>query len=74
VALGGGSHSDLWPQIVADVCGIPVARSTTTEATCLGAGIMAATAAGWYTASPLGRADSRLRAARLSATLHNWQS
>ena len=48
VALGGGSHSDLWLQIVADVCGIPVARSTTTEATCLGAGIIAATAAGWY--------------------------
>jgi sugar (pentulose or hexulose) kinase len=48
VALGGGSHSDLWLQIVADGTGIPVARSTTTEATCLGAGIMAATAAGWY--------------------------
>jgi xylulokinase len=48
VALGGGSHSKLWPQIVADVTGIPVARSTATEATCLGAGIMAATAAGWY--------------------------
>jgi len=48
VALGGGSRSDLWPQIVADVTGVPVVRSTTTEATCLGAGILAATAAGWY--------------------------
>jgi xylulokinase len=48
VALGGGSRSDLWCQILADVTGVPVARSTTTEATCLGAGILAATAAGWY--------------------------
>jgi sugar (pentulose or hexulose) kinase len=48
VALGGGSRSGLWCQILADVTGIPIVRSTTTEATCLGAGIMAATAAGWY--------------------------
>jgi sugar (pentulose or hexulose) kinase len=48
VALGGGSRSDLWCQIIADVTGVPVVRSTTTEATCLGAGILAATAAGWY--------------------------
>jgi sugar (pentulose or hexulose) kinase len=46
--LGGGSRSDLWCQILADVTSVPVARSTTTEATCLGAGILAATAAGWY--------------------------
>ena len=48
VALGGGSRSSLWCQILADVTGIPIVRSTTTEATCLGAGILAATAAGWY--------------------------
>jgi xylulokinase len=48
VALGGGSRSDLWCQIVADVTGVPVARSGTVEATCLGAGILAAAAAGWY--------------------------
>lgn len=48
VTMGGGSKSDLWCQIVADVTGIPVVRSTSTEATCLGAGILAATAAGWY--------------------------
>lgn len=48
IALGGGSNSKLWCQIMADVTGVPVVRSTTTEATCLGAGILAAAAAGWY--------------------------
>ena len=48
VTMGGGSQSKLWCQIVADITGVPLLRSTTTEATCLGAGILAATAAGWY--------------------------
>lgn len=48
ITMGGGSRSRLWRQIVADVTGIPVVCSTTTEATCLGAGILAAAAAGWY--------------------------
>jgi xylulokinase len=48
VAMGGGSRSKLWCQIVADVTGVPVLRSTTSEATCLGAGMLAAAAAGWY--------------------------
>ncbi len=48
VVLGGGSRSDLWCQIVADVTGVPLVRAATSEATCLGAGILAAAAAGWY--------------------------
>lgn len=48
VTMGGGSRSSLWRQIVADVTGVPVRRSTATEATCLGAGILAATGAGWF--------------------------
>ena len=48
VTMGGGSRSKLWCQIMADVTGVPIARSTTAEATCLGAGIMAAAAVGWY--------------------------
>ena len=48
VTMGGGSRSPLWCQIVADVTGVPVVRSTTTEATCLGAAILAAGAVGWY--------------------------
>ena len=48
VTMGGGSQSVLWCQIMADITGVSIVRSTSTEATCLGAGILAATAAGWY--------------------------
>jgi len=48
IALGGGSKSALWCQIVADVTGRRVTRANTPEATCLGAGVLAAVAAGWY--------------------------
>ena len=48
ITMGGGSRSRLWCQILADVTGVPILRSATTEATCLGAGILAGTAAGWY--------------------------
>ena len=48
VAMGGGSQSDLWCQIVADITGRPVTRSLSPEATCLGAAILAATAGGLY--------------------------
>jgi xylulokinase len=46
---GGGSRSDLWCQIIADVTGVPVRRAAAAEATSLGAGIVAAVAVGWYT-------------------------
>ncbi|MFO7631970.1 MAG: FGGY-family carbohydrate kinase, partial [Caldilinea sp.] len=61
VTMGGGSRSRLWCQIVADVTGVPVLRSTSTEATCLGAGILAATAVGWY-------ADARTAAGAMTTT------
>jgi len=48
ILMGGGSRSALWCQIVADVTGKQVTRASTAEATSLGAGILAATAAGWY--------------------------
>lgn len=48
ILMGGGSRSALWCQIVADISGKKVTRSSTTEATNLGAGILAAYAAGWY--------------------------
>jgi sugar (pentulose or hexulose) kinase len=48
VALGGGARSDLWCRILADVTGRPVVRSRTVEATCLGAGILAAVGAGLH--------------------------
>jgi xylulokinase len=48
IVLGGGSRSALWCQIVADISGRRVTRANTPEATCLGAGVLAAVAAGWY--------------------------
>jgi xylulokinase len=48
IVLGGGSRSALWCQIVADITGRHVTRAGSPEATCLGAGVLAAVAAGWY--------------------------
>lgn len=48
ITMGGGSKSALWCQIMADVTRVPVVRAETAEATCLGAGILAAAAVGWY--------------------------
>ncbi len=48
VAIGGGAASDLWCQIVANASGKTVARSRTTEASSLGAGMCAAVGAGWF--------------------------
>jgi sugar (pentulose or hexulose) kinase len=48
VAMGGGAASDLWCQIIADASGRKVLRSTTVEASSLGAAIAAAAGAGWY--------------------------
>ncbi len=48
VILGGGSNSDLWCQIMADVLGATVTRAHTPEATNLGAGILCAFGVGWY--------------------------
>jgi xylulokinase len=51
VVIGGGAHSPLWRRIVADATGREVLVSDTVEASSLGAGMLAAVAAGWY-ASP----------------------
>ena len=47
-AIGGGSDSDLWLQIVADATARPVQRSVTREASSLGAAMAAAKGAGWF--------------------------
>lgn len=49
IAIGGGANSRLWVQMLADACGKPVHVSTTVEASALGAGMIAAYGAGWYT-------------------------
>jgi xylulokinase len=48
LAMGGGARSPLWCQIVADVLGKPVSVAREPEATCLGAGILAAYGAGYF--------------------------
>jgi xylulokinase len=48
IAMGGGAQSHLWCQIIADVNNKPVFRAATTDAAALGAGILAATAAGCF--------------------------
>ena len=48
VAIGGGSKSDLWCQILADASGRKVYRSATVEASALGAAMAAAKGAQWF--------------------------
>jgi xylulokinase len=45
-SVGGGARSPLWRQIKADVTGLPVSLTDTTETTALGAGILALTGSG----------------------------
>jgi xylulokinase len=48
VIVGGGSNSDLWCQIMADVLDATVTRAHTAEATNLGAGVLCSYGVGWY--------------------------
>ncbi len=47
-AVGGGSKSDAWLQLSADILGIPLTRPAVTEAGCLGAAIIAGTGIGQF--------------------------
>lgn len=48
LAIGGGANSALWRQMLADASGKDVLVSQTVEASALGAGMIAAFGAGWY--------------------------
>ncbi len=61
LALGGGSRSKLWCQILADIMRRPVSVTREIESTCLGAGMLAAAAAGMHD-------DIREAAAAMSGT------
>jgi xylulokinase len=52
VVMGGGAKSALFCQVLADVLGKRIVRSKTSEATALGAGIMAAVATGIHADFP----------------------
>jgi xylulokinase len=47
-AVGGGSKSDAWLQISADILGLPVVRAKVAEAGCLGAAILAGAGIGAF--------------------------
>lgn len=51
-AVGGGSRSDLWCQILADASARDVKRLETAEASALGAAMAAAKGASWYKSVP----------------------
>jgi len=48
IAIGGGAKSPLWCQMLADATARPVKVCGTVEASALGAGMIAATGAGWF--------------------------
>ncbi|MEK0084109.1 xylulokinase [Benzoatithermus flavus] len=57
LTIGGAAKSSLMRRIVADATGKAIRISSTIEASCLGAGMLAATGAGWYrTAAEAARA------------------
>jgi sugar (pentulose or hexulose) kinase len=64
IAIGGGAQSNLWCQIIADITNKPVFRATSIDAAALGAGILAATAAGCY-------GDARQAAQEMTHILHH---
>ena len=47
-ASGGGTASDIWRQILADVLGAEIATVATTEGAAYGAAILASVGAGWH--------------------------
>jgi xylulokinase len=48
VVMGGGSESDLWCQIISNITGSTLHRTDTSEATALGAGVIAAYGTGLF--------------------------
>ncbi len=63
VFTGGAGRGRLWPQIMADVLGVPVHIPAVTESSALGAAVCAGTAAGIYSGVLEPRPALRRRAA-----------
>ena len=47
-ATGGGARSDLWRQLLADILGLPIVRTTTDEGPAYGAALLAGVASGQF--------------------------
>jgi autoinducer-2 kinase len=60
---GGAAKGTLWPQIIADVLGLPVSVPAVTESSALGAALCAGKGAGLYTSLTELEGDLRKRAA-----------
>jgi len=63
VFTGGAAKGTLWPQIIADVTGLPVHVPVVKESSALGAAICAGTGAGIYGSLTDLEADLRVRSA-----------
>jgi len=48
IMIGGGTKSDLWPHIVADLCNVPVELPRIQETACAGAALLASVGCGLY--------------------------
>jgi len=66
--VGGAAQSPIWPQIVADVTGVPVAVPVERQAAVLGAAILAGVGAGCFPDAAAGFAAFKGAAARGAAT------
>ncbi|RXZ51673.1 xylulokinase [Agromyces binzhouensis] len=64
VAMGGGSHSPFWCQLIADIVRRPVVLAGQDEATALGAGILAAAGVGLHADIPTAAAAMTTMGAR----------
>jgi autoinducer 2 (AI-2) kinase len=65
VFTGGGARGALWPQILADVLGLPVRLPVVKESTALGAALLAGVGAGVYGSV----AEAAARVARFERTV-----
>ena len=60
-ATGGGARSDFWRQLLADVLGRPIVRTTTEEGPAYGAALLAGVASGGFASVEEATAGIRLR-------------
>jgi xylulokinase len=61
---GGGAHSAFWNQIKADVTGLPIQQMSVSEASCLGAAMLAAVGVGAFA----GLREAAMRMVNLAST------